>query len=371
MLYKEPTICIIEDSPQDREIFRRYLLEDVEYSYRFYEEETGEMGLETCRRINPDCILLDYNLPDMNGLEFLAELADESGTVSLPVVMVTGMGDESVALRAMKKGAQDYLVKDEMTPGNLFRAIHSAIQRSAMMRTLEQQRRDLEMKNQEIQAFAYALAHDMRAPLRIISNFAQIVEQDYSSVLDTEGRHFIDNIIHASSQMDRLINDLLNYTRIEHRNVRYKPIALAHVLQKLEADLALRITEMGASIVIADNLPVVSGDGTLINQIFINLLDNALTYRQPGVPTQITVGCRKESGYVVISVADNGIGIAQRHHEKIFNIFQRLHTEEEYPGTGIGLAIVRKSVDLLGGRIWLESQVSVGTTFYVRLPLEE
>lgn len=112
---------------------------------------------------------------------------------------------------------------------------------------------------------------------------------------------------------------------------------------------------------------MVSGDQTLLNQIFTNLLDNALTYRRPDVPLQITVSCQEEADHIIISVADNGIGISPEFHEKIFNIFQRLHDQDEYPGTGIGLAIVKKSVELLGGQVWVESVVGEGSTFCVKL----
>ncbi|HLG77008.1 MAG TPA: response regulator, partial [Ktedonobacteraceae bacterium] len=175
MSEKNPIICIIDDNLEDRALFRGYLLQDTDYHYSIYEEDTGEKGLALCRAVRPDCILLDYNLPDINGLAFLAALVDEAESVPFAVVMLAGLEEESSALRAVKNGAQDYLVKSEMTPGNLFRSIHSAIERTSIRRIVERQRLDLERKNQETQAFAYALAHDLRAPLRAISSFGQIL----------------------------------------------------------------------------------------------------------------------------------------------------------------------------------------------------
>jgi signal transduction histidine kinase len=313
MLERNPTICIIEDNLEARELYRRYLLQDVEYHYQIFEEETGKGGLTLCKTIQPNCILLDYNLPDIDGLEFLAELGGESSSVPYAVIMLTGLGSEAVALQAMKSGAQDYLVKDEMTAGNLFRAIHNAIERTSMRRALEKHQRDLEEKNQEIQAFAYALAHDLRAPLRAITSFSQIIAQDYDALLDDDGKHYMGNIVRACFQMDRLIEELLHYRRMEHRTMRAKPTALEYLFTQLIADMEMRITQTQAIITIAQDLPVVYGDPTLMQQIFANLLNNALTYTRPGVQCAITVTWREDGHFVVIGLQDNGIGIAAKH----------------------------------------------------------
>ncbi len=365
---KEQKILIVDNNSEDRNVLRRHLLKDVESSYTIFEENTGAMSLAWCRSEKPDCILLDYNLPDMNGLEFLAELADTSGSLPFPVVVMTGVSLEPIAVQAMKSGAQDYLVKGNITTENLHRAIQNAIERVHMLRTLEAQRYNLEQKNQELQAFAYALAHDLQAPLRAISGFAQIVNEDYQAALDDDGRYYVSSIVRACTQMDRLIDDLLNYTRIEHRPVRCQPVALYPLVMQIANSLSERIAETSTSLTIAEDLPTVQGDRTLISQIFINLLDNALIYRRPGIAPQVTVSYAPlEAGYQ-ICVADNGIGIASKYHDKIFNIFQRLHSDEEYTGTGIGLAIVKKSAELMGGKVWVESEVGAGSTFYVKLP---
>lgn len=371
MSEKEPVICIIDDSREDREICRRYLQQDSDYRYRFFEAETGEQGLELCRSVRPDCILLDYDLPDITGLELLEALAGSSPTrlVSLPVVMLTGLGDESIALQAMKSGAQDYLVKGEMTAGNLYRAIHNAIERASMRRIVEEQRHNLEMKNQELQAFAYALAHDLKSPLRAIRGFAEIMGEDYNTLLDETGQHYLHVIIKSAVQMNELIDDLLSYTQIEHGPVRFQAVKLSELAQQTLASLAGQIEREQGHVIIQDQLPVIYGDPTLVGQALVNLLDNALKYHSPEQPPVVSLTCQIEGHEAVLCVADKGIGIAPCHHAKIFQIFQRLHGEEEYPGTGIGLAIVKKSVELMRGQLWLESDQGLGTKFYIRLPL--
>ncbi|MFO7541063.1 MAG: ATP-binding protein, partial [Chloroflexota bacterium] len=229
---------------------------------------------------------------------------------------------------------------------------------------------ELETANKELEAFAYSVSHDLRAPLRAINGFTTILAHRHRTNLNNEGRHYLDNILQASDQMARLIDDLLAYSRLGRSGVQRQPIALDDVFSLLVEEFAPRLKESGGSLQISDELPVVMGNKTLLTQIFSNLLDNALTYRRADVPLQITVTPQTKAKAVIIRVCDNGIGIAPAYHDKIFNIFQRLHSEEEYPGTGIGLATAKKSVEILSGRLWVESEVGQGSVFFVRLPME-
>jgi light-regulated signal transduction histidine kinase (bacteriophytochrome) len=228
----------------------------------------------------------------------------------------------------------------------------------------------LEAANKELEAFAYSVSHDLRAPLRAINSFAEIIARRHRESLNEEGRHYFDNIVEASSQMGLLIDDLLTYSRLGRRAVRHQPVPLGDLLAQVTENLAGRVAETGAHLSIPDHLPVVYGDWTLLSQVFTNLLDNALTYHRPGVPPRVVVSCQAEAAHIVVRVADNGIGIPPEFHEKVFNVFQRLHNQDDYPGTGIGLAVVKKSAELLGGQVWVESVVGEGSTFCVELPHE-
>lgn len=226
----------------------------------------------------------------------------------------------------------------------------------------------LEKTNQQLESFSYSVSHDLRAPLRAINGFAQILVRRHRDGMDDEARHFIDNIVRASTHMGQLIDDLLNYSRLGRKAVTLKPVSLAQVMDNIRNTLQTRITEIGATLHIAADLPMVTGDWTLLTQTFTNLIDNALTYRKPGVPLQVSLQWRQsDDGQPVISVADNGIGIAAEHFEKIFSVFQRLHNQHEYPGTGIGLSVVQKAIGMQDGRVWLESTPGSGSTFYVQL----
>jgi PAS domain S-box-containing protein len=224
--------------------------------------------------------------------------------------------------------------------------------------------------NKELESFSYSVSHDLRAPLRAISGFAEIIARRHRAALNDEGQRYFDNIVLASKRMSHLIDDLLTYSRIGRSALRFEVVDLGQLLAALSKDLTARLGEIGGSLEIPDDLPSILGDKTLLTQIFTNLLDNALTYRKADTPLEIRLTWRADGDMITIGVCDNGIGIAAEYQEKIFNMFQRLHSEDAYPGTGIGLATVRKSAELLGGSVWVESDGHSGSQFYVRLPKE-
>jgi signal transduction histidine kinase len=226
----------------------------------------------------------------------------------------------------------------------------------------------LEERTQQLESFSYSVSHDLRAPLRAIVGFAQILSRRHRESLNDDGRHFLDNIVQSGDYMGRLIDDLLDYSRLGRKAIELLPTRLADVFDDVIRSLGPRAEELGATLRIPADLPVVVGDRTLLSQIFSNLLNNALTYRKPGVPVTVAVSWKNIGNDVVISVSDNGIGIASEHFGKIFQVFQRLHGQDDYPGTGIGLAVVKKAVDLQNGQVWVDSAVGVGTKFNVRLP---
>jgi light-regulated signal transduction histidine kinase (bacteriophytochrome) len=233
---------------------------------------------------------------------------------------------------------------------------------------LELRTQQLEAANQELEAFAYSVSHDLRAPLRAISGFAEILARRHRASLDDQARHYLDNIVRASANMGMLIDDLLRVSRLGRSAVRLRDVDVATLVEQTLQHLSPQVRETGASITVAADLPTVHGDPTLLGQVFTNLLDNALTYRRPDVATQIDLSWGSSAEAWTFAVADNGIGIAADQFEKIFRPFQRLHSYDEYPGTGIGLALVNKAVQMLGGRTWVESTPGEGSTFRFTLP---
>lgn len=228
----------------------------------------------------------------------------------------------------------------------------------------------LTMANKELESFSYSVSHDLRAPLRAISGFASIIARRHRPDLNEEGQHYVDNIVLASERMGFLIDDLLTYSRLGREGIRHLPIPLTRVLIDIVKNFQNRIDESHGRITIAESFPTIIGDQTLVDQIFTNLLENAITYHKTNIPPKVNVDWKVNGNDVIVTVCDNGIGIPPEFLEKVFNMFQRLHSEDEYPGTGIGLANVKKSVELLGGSVWVESKVGEGSNFFIRLPKE-
>lgn len=293
----------------------------------------------------------------------VAKLRLQKSTAALAVALLTALSLIYIKVRSSAKAAR--LAGEQLAQLNATLGIRVA----ERTRELEHRTVQLEEKSAQLESFSYSVSHDLRAPLRAISGFSQILARRHRNELSQEGRHFLDNIVQAGAHMGQLIDDLLAYSRLGRQALTLKPVPLAPVLDNIRNTLQPRITENGAALGIPADLPAVTGDWTLLTQIFTNLIENALSYQKPGVAARVSLQWqRSNDGQVVISVSDNGIGIAAEHFEKIFSVFQRLHGQDEYPGTGIGLAVVQKAVAMLGGKVWLESTVGTGCTFYVQLP---
>jgi signal transduction histidine kinase len=227
----------------------------------------------------------------------------------------------------------------------------------------------LEVANQELEAFAYSVSHDLKAPLRGIDGYSRLLLDEYAACLNDEGRAFVHNIRQGTQRMATLINDLLAYSRMERRALHCDLLDLRALLAGIVADYAAEIERQGATVRLA--LPPtlqVCADLDGLRQALRNLLDNALKFGRAGVPVEVEMGGQVDEGVVTLWVKDNGIGIDPRFHERIFEIFQRLQRAEDYPGTGIGLAIVRKALQRMGGRVWIESAAGQGTIFFLELP---
>jgi len=224
----------------------------------------------------------------------------------------------------------------------------------------------LERSNLELQQFAFIAAHDLQTPLRSISGFAQLLKKDYAGRLDPQAEAWLDQLVRSVLRMRDIIHDILAYSRVESRGNAFRPTDFNDLIDDVLATLDAPIRETGARVT-RDALPTLLGDRTQLAQVLQNLIDNAIKYQASQSPA-IHVSARRDGDEWVFSVRDNGIGIAEKHLENIFDIFRRLHTQQEYPGTGIGLAICRRVVHRHGGRIWVDSEPGLGSTFNFTLP---
>jgi len=228
---------------------------------------------------------------------------------------------------------------------------------------------ELTCSNQELEQFAYIVSHDLREPLRMVTSFTQLLEQKYSGYLDDDADQIIGFAVDGATRMEELINDLLAYSRVGNSGKTLELVNTEKVLDQSLSNLHLAIQEHQVQIV-RETLPSVVGNATQLIQLWQNLIDNSIKYRGTELP-RIEIGATSELNQYLFWVKDNGIGIHPKYRDRIFQIFQRLHTRQEYPGTGTGLAICHKIIERHGGKIWVESAIDQGATFYFTLPLKD
>lgn len=236
--------------------------------------------------------------------------------------------------------------------------------RTNLEELVQQRTTGLTAANQELADFAHSVSHDLKAPLRAIEGFSEFLAEDYSAVLDETGRSYLTEISEGAMRMGKMVDDLLAHARLGREDFRYHEVDLNFVLNMVMKNLDRDIKGSNAVIKIENKLPVVSGHQPTLEMLLQNLLSNAIKYIAPDTQPEIIISSREVVGEYQIKIQDNGIGINEKHQQSIFKIFERLHTREDYPGTGIGLAIAAKAVKLHRGRLWFESEVGAGTSFF-------
>jgi signal transduction histidine kinase len=239
-------------------------------------------------------------------------------------------------------------------------------ERKRVEEALKVKTEELARSNRDLEQFAYVASHDLQEPLRMVTNYVQLLARRYKGKLDSDADEFIGFASDGAIRMRKLINDLLTYSRVGIRAKELESTDCETALNQSLNNLKMAIEEIGA-VVTHDSLPTVMGDSLQLGQLFQNLIGNAIKFRGDEPPS-VHVSASQNGNEWTISIRDNGIGISPEYAERIFNIFQRLHSREEYPGTGIGLAICKKIVERHGGRMWVESKVGKGATFYFTLP---
>jgi light-regulated signal transduction histidine kinase (bacteriophytochrome) len=255
-------------------------------------------------------------------------------------------------------------ITEQRSTEEALRQLNDELEQRVKERTVELQR-----SNQDLQQFAYVVSHDLQEPLRMVRTYAQLLAERYRERLDADADEFIGYAVQGAGHMQQLIVDLLEYSRVQTRGQEFDRASCEELLSSVLGDLRTIMTESQASVTY-DPLPNVYVDATQLRQVFQNLVSNALKFRGQE-PPRVHIAAERQGSELVFSVRDNGIGLDQKQAERIFVIFQRLHTQREYPGTGIGLALCRKIIERHGGRMWVESEVGKGATFYFTLPAEE
>jgi signal transduction histidine kinase len=359
---------LVEDNVVDVELVERGLRR-AGFDFTSAVVQTPEDFTRELRANRPHVVLADYNLPHWRGMEALEILAREG--LDVPLILVTGALGDMTAVDCIKEGATDYVLKGALT------RLPIAIRRALLEKGLREQRQLAEKKlaekveelarsNRDLEQFAYVASHDLQEPLRMVAAYTQLLAERYRGKLDENADKYIGYAVEGALRMQTLILDLLAFSRVGRAETDRKNGECNAALNNALENLRSAIEESGA-VVTHDHLPAVAVDPTQLVQLFQNLIGNAIKFRGKEVPT-IRVSAEKQDATWLFAVADNGIGVSSQYKDKIFVIFQRLHTREEYSGNGVGLAICKKIVEHHGGRIWVESEIGCGATFHFTLP---
>ncbi len=336
-------------------------------------------------------ILLDVNMPDINGIDTAALIRERERSRNTPIIFLTGaVKTAEMMFQGYSAGAVDYLMKP-IEPGILrakvevfvelargrqrlqeenIERIRIAAEISALNAELEQRNKDLTAANSDLEMFAQSISHDLRMPLRHIHAYADLLEQSVAGRLSGEEILFMKNIQQASVRMSKLIDALLAFSRIGRASMRMQAIDMDDLVRETLAQLQPEVVSRHIDWNMRE-LPAVTGDPDLLRQVWINLLANAVKYTRPRDPAFIEIGSIAEEKEIVFHVRDNGVGFNMEYADKLFSVFQRLHTDAEFEGTGVGLANVKRIIQRHGGRTWAESRVGEGATIYFSLPAEQ
>jgi len=365
-------ILIVDDSPEDREVFRRLLRQDGEVRLELIEAETGEKGLALCRQEMPDCVILDYRLPDLSGLEVLSDLRGSGGYPVVPVVVLTGQGDEKVHQRAMQAGAQDYVVKDEINAKHLWFTIRHAIDRHRLAAALQQALARAEAASGARRDFIASASHDLRTPVHIMLGMLDML---LDTNLTPQQRDLAQRARGSAATLFSLSGDLLDFAKIDAGKVELDPRDF-EVRRFFDSALDVFVPQAERKGValrwdVAPEVPdTLGGVPERLRQILTNLVANALKFTEQG---SVTVRCwvaeeLPDALVIRVKIADTGIGLAPEMEERLFEPFCQ-GDGQHYEGTGLGLAICKRLVDLMGGEIGVESARGQGSTFWFSLPM--
>jgi two-component system sensor histidine kinase/response regulator len=383
------------------------LVDDRPENLTALEALLGDLGVETARALSGNdallltlkhdfaLVLLDVQMPLMDGFETAELMRSNPKTRHLPIIFITaGMKETQHQFKGYDAGAVDYLAKPVepmvlRSKVRVFRDLY--LQRRELeihrqhLQTLVDQRtselrkaaqeleqrvidRTLELQqvNQQLEAFAYSVSHDLRAPLRHIDNFSQILMNDYADRLDEEARRVLKRIVAGCDQMGQLIDSILALSRTARQPINKIVVNPERIARGVYEELTTGETRLAMTFLTCP-LPECLADPILLKQVLVNLISNAIKYSKKTDSPRIEVGCSLDTGTPVYFVRDNGIGFDMQYADKLFAVFQRLHCSSEFEGTGVGLAIVQNIIQRHGGKIWAETEVNKGATFFFTL----
>ena len=394
-------ILIVDDNPSNLKVLYTYL---KDAGFEVLVAEDGETGIEVVEYSQPELILLDVMMPGVDGFEVCRRLKANKATNVIPVIFLTALSETVDKVKGFEVGGVDYITQPVENQEVVAR-VRTHLILTRLQKRLQQQndtlqkeierRKQVELKlqssknllqqsndnleqtvadrtaelytsNQDLEQFAYIASHDLRQPLRKIRMCSEYLAEDYAHCFDQQAEEYIGYITNSIDRMYLLIDDLLAYSRIGRKEQEDVAVDIQDIVKESIEDLSILVEEKQATFIYQD-LPTIKGNVREIRQLLQNLIGNALKFTSKNRTPTIEIKATEQNDSWLFSIADNGIGIEPKYKDKIFQMFQRLHSPSEYEGTGIGLAICHKIVTSRGGEIWVESELGKGATFYFTL----
>ena len=359
-------ILLVDDKPENLTVLES-ILEGPEY--RLTKARSAQEALMALINVEFALIVLDIRMPNTSGLELAQMIKGRKRTRDIPIIFLTAhYAEDDQVLSGYSAGAVDYLTKP-VNPGILKSkvAIFGDLYRKTKAlneanRILNRRNAELVAANEELEAFSYTVSHDLRAPLRHVSGYAEILREHANSTLDDKGRRYVDLIQESAARLGDLIDRFLAFARMGRADIHITSVDMNNLVHTVCKDLQSETAGRSIEWQIG-NLPMVQADAEMMRQVWFNLISNAIKYTRPRDPARIEIGCdTTQPAEFVFHVRDNGVGFSMQYATKLFGVFQRLHRESEFEGTGIGLANVRRIISRHGGRTMAEGIVNGGAT---------
>lgn len=367
----ECTVLIVDDTEENLDILVEALADNYEVSVAM----DGETALESIEMELPDIILLDIIMPGMDGYEVCRKIKSNRRTGSIPIIFLTAITDIESKAKGFELGAVDYITKPfEILEVKARVRTHLTLeiakdQLSQKNAILQQKTVELQAAVNELEAFSYTVSHDLKSPLRAIEAYGNIILDEYKETLDKDISEKISNIDNICSNMIIMIEKLLEYSKMAHLSINREEVNIDEMFNLTFKECRSIYPERFIKFEFETGMPTVLADPILLRQAIYNIISNAMKFTKNIEKAHIIAGCKRGIGEYIFYVKDNGVGIDMEFSKKLFGIFQRLHSSEEFEGNGIGLATVRKIIQKHCGRTWIEGKVNEGAVVYFTLPV--